>query len=117
MPAFPRWSEQPMFFAALAFSAGIVASRACPVPVAQWVILCGALAAGASCLLVRQRASALLIALATFIPLGGLCATLAQKAEIPPPDIHRFTTEAMEFKAYVTSVALSRVNEDGRELK
>ena len=106
-----------MFFAALLLAGGIAAAGMCPVPLAQWMILCAALAAGASCLLARQRSPALLIALAVFIPLGGLGATLAKNAAVPPPDIRRFTTEAMEFKAYVTSVALPRTDEDGRELR
>lgn len=103
-----------MFFAALLFAAGIAAEQAAAIPAWQWLILVAGTASGAICVFVRQRAWAVLLALAAFVPLGGLCGALASSASTPPPDLSRFTTEAMEFTAHVRATSLPQSDEDGQ---
>lgn len=108
-----RWSEQPVFYAALFFSLGIVAERFLPVPPAQTLFL--ALALLTATLVLLSRRVAILFALLLFVPLGQLSAGLWQQPA--SPDLSAYTRETMEITAHVTATALPRFTLDERELQ
>src|SRR4051812_7326597 len=116
-PSFPNWTEQPLFFAALLFSAGIVTVSLLPIPGRQWAILVVTLTGCAFLLVIRRHDWAVVISLWALLPLGGLNASLESASRPVRPDLPGLTTETMEITAHVTATALPRFNAAERELR
>src|SRR4051812_46717708 len=116
-PSFPNWTEQPLFFAALLFSAGIVTVSLLPIPARQWAILVVTLTGCAFLLVIRRHDWAVVISLWTLLPLGGLNASLESASQPTRPDLSGLTTETMEITAHVTATALPRFNAAEQELR
>jgi competence protein ComEC len=113
---FPRWSEQPVFYATLALAFGIVVAQFINVPPVQSSIVLSALLI-AACVLLKRSRLAMVFALAAFVPAGSICAARAERNASKPPDISAFAAESMEITAHVTATALPRFDEQDRELR
>ena len=100
-----------MFYAAVLFAMGVL--LAATPRTGEWLLLIAALLTAALVGAERSLRSALIFALLSFLPLGGLCARLANNAQAPAPDMSAYTAETMEITAHVTATALPRaVGED-----
>src|SRR5690349_10910965 len=102
-----------MFYAALLFAGGVVLAQRQSVSSPDWLLLIGVLLLSAIIGVAHQLRSSILIATLAFLPLGGLCAQWADKAQAVPPDISAYTLETMEITAHVSATALPRAGADG----
>lgn len=112
MPAQPdkpqilHCSEQPVFYAVLAFASGVVARQWLPAREREWLALTLTLALAAVLLIVRRASIAVVFAVCAFVSSGAFVRTLELRAPPVAPDLSAYTQETMEITGHLTATAL-----------
>src|SRR4051812_41539496 len=106
MPRLP--SAQPVFYAAVAFSIGILLGTFLRLTVRAWLALfCAAVMYAVFCFLRRGQAG-FFVALVALAAVGALQTQLAMLQQEPLPDLSRFTSDAVTITGHVVRSGLLR---------
>ena len=101
-------SAQPVFYAAVAFSSGILLGTFLRLNVRGWLVLACVLFAYAAFCFARRARLAFFVALAGLAAIGALQTQLAILQQEPLPELSRFTSDAVTITGHVVRSGLLR---------
>jgi competence protein ComEC len=103
-----RASEQPMFYAAMAFSAGICMAHFAWRPPLWWAVAALSFLLAAAALLRKNGLAAFVIALGSLVAAGALSHEWNRAARLPAPKIDMFTEGETKVVGHVSGSGLVR---------